>query len=408
MTPAPDLTALADAVADRLHTPPPMPPGQLWQAQSLADGAAGIALLHIERARTGHGSWATAHTWLRAATRTGIAATDDACLYLGAPALAFVLHRADAAQPGRYTTARHTVDEAVTALVHRRVDKAHARITRGDLPRAAEYDIIRGLTGIGAHLLHHAPGSEALIRILDYLVRLTLPLRHDTEIVPGWWTGHDPTGKTSTAFPGGHGNLGMAHGITGPLALLALALRRGIAVDGHHDAIHRICTWLDRHRRHHHGTTWWPQWVTLPEQRTSRINQPGPLRPSWCYGTPGIARAQQLAGIATGDRARQHLAEHSLADCLTDRNQLDTLADTSLCHGWAGLLRTVRRCARDAATTALTGHMDALTRRLVHDIDTHTNGPAGLLEGDAGAALALHAAADTPTHAGWDACLLLT
>jgi hypothetical protein len=32
--------------------------------QSLSGGAVGIALLHIERARTGHGDEATAHAWL--------------------------------------------------------------------------------------------------------------------------------------------------------------------------------------------------------------------------------------------------------------------------------------------------------------------------------------------------------
>ncbi|MCW3815783.1 hypothetical protein ONA91_15125 [Micromonospora sp. DR5-3] len=52
----------------------------------------------------------------------------------------------------------------------------------------AEYDIISGLTGIGAHLLRHAPDDEALGRILAYLVRPTEPLHQGGEVVPGWWT----------------------------------------------------------------------------------------------------------------------------------------------------------------------------------------------------------------------------
>lgn len=125
------------------------------------------------------------------------------------------------------------LDPHVTALAHRRVDGGHARITRGELPAFAEYDLLHGLTGIGAHLLQHAPGSDALGRILAYLVALTRPLRIDGEDLPGWWVSHDPQVTTSSEFPGGHANLGIAHGISGPLALLAQALRRDVTVDGH-------------------------------------------------------------------------------------------------------------------------------------------------------------------------------
>ncbi|MGH3802688.1 MAG: hypothetical protein ACRDTD_21700, partial [Pseudonocardiaceae bacterium] len=82
-----------------------------------------------------------------------------------------------------------------------------------------------GLTGIGQLLLQRAPGSDALGRILGYLVRLTEPLRIDGALVPGWWVSHDPDPLLPT--PGGHANFGIAHGITGPLALLAHAMRRG-------------------------------------------------------------------------------------------------------------------------------------------------------------------------------------
>jgi Lanthionine synthetase C-like protein len=64
------------------------------RAQSLAKGAAGIALLHIERARAGMAGWDTAHAWLVAATHATISTADDAGLYFGAPAVAFALHTA--------------------------------------------------------------------------------------------------------------------------------------------------------------------------------------------------------------------------------------------------------------------------------------------------------------------------
>lgn len=75
---------------------------------------------------------------------------------------------------------------------------------------------------------------------------------------------------------------------------------------------------------------------SLPTDRPDRVLV-GPQRPSWCYGTPGLARAQQLAALALTDPRRQQLAEHALAGYVSDVRQLSQLRDASVCHGWAGL-----------------------------------------------------------------------
>jgi lantibiotic biosynthesis protein len=393
---ASDLVAPAGTSADQ---------GPAWR-QSLAKGAAGIALLHIERAYAGLAGWDTAHAWLKTAASGDITAADHAGLFFGAPAVAFALHTADG--PGRYTRALATLDAHITALTHRRVGQAQARIDRETLPALAEFDLIYGLTGIGAYLFRHAPGSDALEQILRYLVRLTEPLRADGEITPGWWTGHDPSFTSSPAFAGGHGNHGLAHGIAGPLALLALTYRRGAEVEGHADAIERISAWLDTWRQEGDHGPWWPQWITRDELRTRRPLQPGPLRPSWCYGTPGLARAQQLAGIATGDTRRQHVAERALAHCLSDPAQLGRITDTSLCHGWAGLFQTAWHAARDARNPEIVACLPHLEDRFIQHSRPGTAEGDGLLEGRAGLALALHTAASaTPSPSGWSACLLI-
>jgi hypothetical protein len=365
-------------------------------------------VLHIGRAHACLGGWDAAHAWLIEAARSDIFATPDAGLYLGAPAVAFALHAATTDGSDKYQRALSALGRSVTALTHHRTDQAHARITSGHLPKLAEFDVISGLAGIGAHLLRHEPGNDALERILIYLVRLSEPLRSDGEILPGWWADHDPHAGISPDYPGGHGNFGLAHGISGPLALLALARRRGVVVDDHVGAIERICAWLDIWRQDHDAGPWWPQWVTRDELRRGYVRQSGPLRPSWCYGTPGIARAQQLAAIATADTARQQLAEHALAACLSDANQLDRIIDNSLCHGWAGLFQTAWRVATDAATTTIADRLPHLAGRLLQRAETGPSAGKGLLEGDAGLALALYTAADIdPTLSGWDTCLLI-
>src|SRR5262249_33810036 len=141
-----------------------------------------------------------------------------------------------------------------------------------------------------------------------------------------------------------------SHGITGPLALLALTLIDAIKIDGQAGAIRRICRWLDTWERQASGGAWWPEIVTLDDLDRGEPRQRGPVRPSWCYSTPGMARAQQLAGRALGHIDRQRNAETAFAACISDPAQLGRLVDRGLCQGTAGLLTAARRITADALT----------------------------------------------------------
>lgn len=390
-------------LATQLANPAVDPDDHSGREQSLSEGAAGIALLHVERALAGAGPWATAHAWVAAATSRGVSTAADTNLYLGAPAIFFLLRAAQADGHHRYHRAVASLEDHVRTVAWHRVESAMARADCGEAASFGEYDLFTGLTGIGRLLLQHSPGADILEHVLRYLVRLTEP-RPDN--LPGWWVGHDP--DTTIATPGGHANLGLAHGISGVLAFLGTALRHGVTVDGHAEAIARICAHLDTWR-HDDSGPWWPEWLTHDELRTGRALQRGPLRPSWCYGTPGIARAQQIAAIAVGDTSRQRLAEGALAACLADPAQLAHVTDTSLCHGWAGLHHTAWRAAQDALTSGIAAQLPHLASALNHAASTSFSQNTGFLTGAAGLALAAHAATHcTPPISGWDACLLIT
>lgn len=370
--------------------------------QSLAKGAVGVALWHIEQALLGAADWEPVKAWLSAAVRVEVTAADSACLTYGAPALAFVLHAAGADGHDRYRPARDQLNAATAALTHRRVRAAHARIRRGEPAAFAEYDLLHGLTGIGVHLLHHTPDDDALAAVLSYLVTLTRPLVVDGERLPGWWCAHDPRRLYT---PGGHANFGMAHGIAGPLALLAQALRRGAVVEGQHEAVATITAWLDRWQQHDDCGSWWPETITRKEAAAGRPHSTGPGRPSWCYGTPGITRALQLAAIATADTGRQRAAENALAACLSDERQIAQLPNAGLCHGTGGLFQTVWRAAQDARTPVLGGAARRVADTLIRQ---HACENTSFLEGAAGQALAQAAALnDRPPASRWDACLLI-
>ncbi len=389
--------AAADRLAHRLTAPDAggFRPGVA--AQSLGAGGLGAVLLHFERLRLGLSDDVTARAWLRAVAHPHVNSAAATNLFNGAPALAFVLHATDA--PPRYDELRSRLHEQVRAITVRRLGLARERLTEHLPTGFAEYSQLSGLSGLGTYLLATETDSDLTGEILAYLVALIKPISIDGVWVPGWWSGHDPFLKQSPEFSGGHLNLGAAHGIPGPLTVLAFAYAAGLRVPGQREAIEWICqfydTWQDE-------SGWWPQWLTRVDFAVGRASQPGPGRPSWCYGTPGIARALQLAAIALDDSARQSAAEDAFVRCLADPEQTGRLAEGGLCHGTAGLYRITQRVAEDARddrfTSALTGLEAILTSNAVPE--------AGFLDGEAGLGLTLLSTGPRIADASvWDAAL---
>jgi lantibiotic biosynthesis protein len=368
-----------------------------WPGQSLAEGAAGVTLLHIELAAAGLGDWGTARGWLERASAGEVSVGGNAGLYFGAPALEFVMRAASSRLSGLAPPLAR-LEAATDRVVRDRLRAAALRRAQG-LPALAEFDLIRGLTGLGVVLLARGASTPLLGDLLSYLVALTEPVTDQGDRLPGWWAASGPDSRPSAAFPGGHANNGMAHGIAGPLALLAVALRGGTVVSGHRDALARITAWLGQWP---HGAA--PYWVRRAELGARR---PACLaaRPSWCYGALGVLRAQQLAALSIGDHAGCARAADAARSVLTDPSTRNLTRDASLCHGWAGLAVTAAAIAADAPdpgafitlVKALGGELSASASRL---------GKAGFLEGRAGAALVLRAL-DSPPATNWTRALLI-
>jgi hypothetical protein len=216
---------LADLLAEPRHETSPLP----WREQSLAKGAAGVAILHgvlASHGHGGHGDARRAHAWLARAAREQLSAGPGVGLWFGVPAVAFAIL---AAAPHDYRRAAADLDSAVRDVVRVRLAAANARLGAGVRPLLAEFDLVHGLTGLGAYLLRRDPHGQQLRHVLAHLVRLTQPVPVDDQAgstAPGWWARDAPSPHQTERYPGGHANFGMAHGITGPLALLALAMRR--------------------------------------------------------------------------------------------------------------------------------------------------------------------------------------
>lgn len=414
-----------------------------WQPASLLMGHPGIALLHIRCARNDARYAAVGHAHLAAA----VAATADAGLSaVGDLLLPAQLH-ADA--HGGYTRLLARSAEVHAGYVRAHVARLVARRQdHGPGLAADDYDVISGLAGEGRGLLLTADRgdercAEALREVLDFLVGMTHPVRSPTADgtqVPGWWCAPDRylVPRDRDAYPDGDLNVGAAHGICGPLALLSLAHRSGHRVPGMTDALRRMADWVVSVGYVDGMGMRWPGRVAASEaagtpSRPSAREAGARSRPGWCYGTSGIAWALYLAGRALGDHRLTSLAEDAIGGLL--RRPLDTAVSTDpgFCHGRAGILHTVSRMAAATGRTDWWTAADALARELVAEYDAGTpfgyrqvvppsllSGPAphrvhnpGLLDGAAGIAVVLADYADARRGvsvdevSGWDAALLM-
>jgi hypothetical protein len=344
---------------------------------------------------------------LTAAVSGEVSAAANASLYFGAPALAYVLHIAANAS-SRYRRVLAGLDEATLRVTRTRLAEGHARLDRAERATMREFDLIRGLCGLLAYHLSRQPDHQVTRDLLSYLVRLTEPIP-DPDRLPPWWTSVAPNGEPSSEYPRGHGNLGLSHGIGSAMAVISLALLRGLNVPGLADALGRICAWTDQWRQGDRDTAWWPGLITIEQVREKHVAPANRPRPSWCYGVSGTARAQQLAGMALGEPERRQAAENAMLACLRDHAQCDSLLpEIGLCHGIAGQLHAAWRMATDATSPQLAAELPGLTARLITALTRPGTANPELLDGTAGAALALHTVGTGLAPAPhWDAFLAL-
>lgn len=210
------------------------------------------------------------------------------------------------------------------------------------------YDVISGASGIVSYLCD-APDAEEVSIARDRL--LTALVTFVTEDAPARWvlTPEAMARSSSPAFPirypRGCYDLGLAHGLAGPLAALSKAKLRGHEVAGQASAITRLADWMwSRAIEDEVGITWPQCW---PQDEGALW----PTRSAWCYGSPGVCRSLWLAGEAVGDRK---LAEQAMeALMLTRVRQRGTYSAGGLCHGTPGHLVILNCFLRDAPSPEL-------------------------------------------------------
>ncbi|MFJ8846208.1 lanthionine synthetase C family protein [Streptomyces cyaneofuscatus] len=393
----------------------------LWSDLELSSGYPGVSLAFTGRGRPDAEGAARAHAYLARSMQAMAAASHaPAGIYTGPGAVAFavlVAHRAT----GGYRSALDRLDDYQRRLIRRALPEV------GDEPTATNgaYEVVRGMSGIGRHLLARREQCEdELALVLTYLTRMAHgEISHRGHRVPRWWTWAAPKLGQEVEMPDGHLNLGLSHGVAGPLALLSLAWQQGAVVEGQREAIEQLVALLQQwaYEPGDSSGILWPPHLTLEGWAAGPGVPPARQRPSWCYGAPGISRAVQLAGLALDRPDWLRLAHRSLLPLLATEPESWNITDATLCHGWSGmmhLLAILNETIDDKRIDDLVDDMAVRTlarfspeyrfgfRSPLTDTPQGTDVPA-FLEGATGTALALDAYGKGLTTTDWDMALLL-
>lgn len=238
----------------------------------------------------------------------------------------------------------------------------HAAVKAGDVPDIGLFTGISGLRAVAAILTLDDPHYEKLVQQCDNYVDGLLPDvasarvtgLNTFDIIAGWsgallarglvqgcppgrlsdllaWMLEDDARWRTTHPVRTHdppeNDLGLAHGLAGALAAIALsvdnidgALRERLA-----EQSRRLASYAVRYG----NRIGWPLAAQFPGGQ-------GMTRSAWCYGTPGVAAALYWASSRFADQTLGDLAITALQGEATASFQQWLANDHALCHGTLG------------------------------------------------------------------------
>lgn len=389
-----------------------------WHPSSVAGGDAGIALLAtcMHACFPGENWDIIAHQHLSRAITNFDVLRRNFSVYSGVSGLAFIALLAS--EHGKYYSGlRRNLDSYFQAL-----PVFIRQLQRAPALHVSSFDLISGIAGAISYLItaSEEPSgvdlAEARTAALEYLVSIA------SNTTDGYrcYIQADciEVDERKKFYPKGYSDTGLAHGVSGVVAALAVAVRAGYEVPGIKEGLSSVAHWLaGQYFTDQYGINW--RTFLSPSRTDDKTHSFGP-RAAWCYGIPGIARALFMAGDALHDVA---LTETALAayTALTKRPRFTWgIVSPNICHGLSGILQSTIRVQHEIHDADRSKLITRLIRELFSlytpeslfgfqdryaHFDWYDN--PRFLNGAPGVALALLAASQ-PVAPRWDRILLLS
>lgn len=400
-----------------------------WSDLSLSHGFPGTVILfaELDRNRPNEGWDVVVHHYLLAMKEALEGkGYSDLSLFGGLSGVAFAVMVASR-NGERYQAFLTKVNEILVERYKQLVEGSRQYRLKKEGTAAQWYDVIVGISGGGRYFLSNSNQEEAretLKIILTELIETTIPIEIQGHQVPGWFISRSVQflEKDRQLYPNGNFNLGLAHGIPGPLSLLSLSLLKGVKVKGQEEAMQLIIEWILRWKQEDEFGPYWYDRISFEEEVGLVESFPHRRREAWCYGTPGVARSLYLAGKALNDTSLKKLANDAFKAVHARPEKLKDLNSPTFCHGMAGLLQMTWVMARDTGDQKYQDELEKWLDRLhqrfdsslpfgYQDLEPTTVGyrglnKAGLLEGVSGIALTLLTVGSLGERA-WDQAFLI-
>jgi lantibiotic biosynthesis protein len=334
---APSVRERARAVAldlgDRLYQTAyrENPPDEDWAPTRSFAGTAGYALTFMAlAASTGEGRYEAAmHEFLRRSAR--VVDLPEIGLFGGISGLRAVTALAMRLEP-RY--------EALLAQCEAYID-AHLPQTHKAPKSFGEFDLMSGWAGIRLGRCIEGPsGPDASVEALAWIL----------EDERRWCCVHPVRGGQA------ENDLGLAHGLPGMLAALALTLEEPGDL---REVLARNANALASRALRRDDVVWWP-YAAGPIERP---------RAAWCYGTPGVAAALYSVARFLGENALADFAVTALESLERVDDAACLIDEANLCHGRIGNALAVASVAARRDSAALRRLVERYTLAGLDDIE---------------------------------------
>ncbi|KAA0798382.1 hypothetical protein DN398_20715 [Bacillus sp. JAS102] len=336
----------------------------------------------------------------------------------------------------RYSSMLNTLDDHLYKLANsfmEQVEKKHEDLPFGSFEFC--YDLVMGITGIGRYALESRhPGMKKLLeRILTHLVHLATEKLVEGEKVTNFFSPPETiiVEEDKLRFTSGYMNLGLSHGIAGPLALLSLAITKGIVVKGQSQAIDILFQTLHRMASKDGYGYYFKRMLGLEDilNGVSCNKEEDGRFDAWCYGSFGIARALSLAYEALEREEMKEMTSELLYSLVTVPVEKMNVKSSILCHGYGGNMQILNRLSHSKVIQedcklrnllekrktellkVLINQFDSKSEYGFYDVIYQNNSfkreeKIGFLEGVAGVLLSLVSCIKSQ-EARWDEILLL-
>lgn len=385
-----------------------------WRPHTIAGGNTGLSVLY-----TYAGLCTLEEVWNREAYASLVIALDgynfQNCqpgLFIGLSGLGFATTYASRGG-SHYASLRKTLDTLLAAQISAFLQRSQTRPLRVEY-----YDVILGAAGMLAYLSFRNSLSNDvnLTAQAEALIRFLLDASGTSQDTPYLILPPDmPVAERRERYPEGYSDYGIAHGIPGILAALALAVRTGWGGPRARSELARLTYWFVDQQLKLGDVITWP--AMAPPHTSQGLEG---MRFTWCYGVAGISRALYLTGMILDDSDLCRFAVHTLTQFNTIPFKQWHTTEPGLCHGLAGVLQASLRMFHDThdeqcKKLAQTVSKELLARYNPNSLfgfteNTHTEKNTdnpGLLSGAAGIALAL-LSASTSIAPAWDRLMLIS